>query len=304
MDTKEMNCPLCDKNDYSLIAVDNSLRIVKCKCKCNLIYVNPYLKDPEKRYWGSKERYEKEARLIFEGKKPSHRDPNYEEDVRRIKKIKPCGNFLDIGTNMGIFLRKVKGYNVYGIEPSPTLSEIAREKFGLNVATKYLHQNTFKPDFFDVVTLLDVFEHIPEPLKMLSEIKMIIKSDGLLYIKVPNAEFTLIKYWFYTKFLYRLHFSEDIFRDIFDSKEHIVHYTRDTITKMLDRGGFEVQDIKIALPVQVPIWRELVGEYYQYPTPSFIGWEAKLVRNVFYWLARFKFSFAQNMVIIAKKIRR
>ena len=141
-ETETTSCPLCQANDYSLIAKEwGTLGIAKCK-KCKLIYVNPRLKDPEKIYWGNKEAYIKEAKLIFEGKMSHHRDPNYLEDLEIIRNVKPTGNLLDVGPNIGSFLRLAKNgkWNLFGVEPSPTLSEIAREKFGLNIKNTFLEK--------------------------------------------------------------------------------------------------------------------------------------------------------------------
>ncbi|UCB57013.1 MAG: class I SAM-dependent methyltransferase [Candidatus Omnitrophota bacterium] len=310
-DVQYVNCPLCNENKYRKIATEwGILGIVKCK-SCGLIYVNPRLKEPEKMYWGSKDKYLEEAKLIFEGKQKSHRDVNYLTDLKKIEKIKPTGNFLDIGTNMGMFLRNARkrGWRLFGIEPSPALSEIAREKFGLDIYTGFLHENKFPDNFFDVVTMTDVFEHIAEPQEMLKDVHRIIKQDGLMFIKVPHANFNLLKYSLYKKILHRFSFSQDIFRDIFDSREHIVHYTKETIIKMLDKGGFKVKAVEIDLPIQTPTWRELVGHYYQYPTPWHIDWKNKLVRRGLYCLAMalFYFSggkitpFASNIAVYAHK---
>lgn len=313
-DVKYVNCPLCNGNRYRKIATEwGVLGIVKCR-DCGLIYVNPRLKEPEKIYWGSKERYIKEAELIFEGKKMSHRDVNYLTDLKKIEKIKPTGNFLDIGTNMGMFLRNARnrGWKLFGIEPSPALSEIAREKFGLNIFTGFLHENKFSDNFFDIVTMTDVFEHITRPQEMLKDVHKIIKPNGLLFIKVPYANFTLLKCSLYKKVLHKFSFRQDIFRDIFDSREHIVHYTKETIIKMLDKGGFKVDFVGIDRPVQTPTWRTLVGHYYQYPTPWCVDWKNKLVRSGLYYLALifYYFSFgkisslASSMTIFAyKKIK-
>ena len=286
-DVEHVNCPMCNSNKYKKITIEwGILGIVKCK-NCGLIYVNPRPKEPEKIYWGPKEKYLKEAELIFEGKQKSHRDVNYLADLKKINKIKPKGNFLDIGTNMGMFLRNARnrGWRLYGIEPSPALSEIAREKFGLEIYTSFLYENKFADNFFDIITIIDVFEHISKPLEMLKDVHRIIKQDGLLFIKVPHANFNLLKYSLYKKILHKFSFPQDIFRDIFDSREHIVHYTKETITKMLYKGGFRVNAIKIDRPIQTPIWRALVGHYYQYPTPWCIDWKNKLVRLGLYYLA-------------------
>lgn len=306
-----VNCPLCNENRYNKITTEwGILGIVRCN-NCGLIYVNPRLKEPEKKYWGKKEEYLKEAELIFEGKKRSHRDPNYLIDLRKIEKIKPAGNFLDIGTNMGLFLRNARNraWSLFGIEPSPTLSEIAREKFGLNIYTGFLHENKFKDQFFDVVTMIDVFEHITNPKEILKDVHRIIKPDGLFFIKVPHANFNLLKYSLYKKFLCRFSFPQDIFRDIFDSREHVVHYTKETIAKMLFKSGFRVNRVEIDAPIQTPTWRALTGHCYQYPTPWCIDWKNKLVRLGLYYLALLFYyfsggkicSFASNIVIFAQR---
>ena len=106
-----VSCPFCGKDKYKEIYKERGvLGVVQCK-DCKLIYVNPRLKSPEEIYHGAAEKYFKEARLIFEGKSPHHRDPNYLEDLKLIHQYKPTGNFLDVGTNMGFFLRNAKRWN-------------------------------------------------------------------------------------------------------------------------------------------------------------------------------------------------
>jgi SAM-dependent methyltransferase len=189
---------------------------------------------------------------------------------------------------MGLFLRNARGKNweLYGIEPSPTLSEIAREKWGIHVFTGFLKDNDSPDAFFDVITMTDVFEHMRRPLEELGYVRRLIKDDGLLFIKVPNGAFNLLKLYSYRGFLHRFHFPHDVFRDIFDSREHVVHYTQKTMIKMLHKAGFQPIVFQVAPPVQIPAWRSLVGEYFQYPTPWFIDWKVKSVRYLLYLAAK------------------
>jgi 2-polyprenyl-3-methyl-5-hydroxy-6-metoxy-1,4-benzoquinol methylase len=46
---------------------------------------------------------------------------------------------------------------------------------------------------FDVVALSDVFEHITAPLQFLADAARLLKPDGILYVKVPNARWNLWK---------------------------------------------------------------------------------------------------------------
>ena len=304
-DIKYVSCPLCSSNDYKEIYKEREvLGIVRC-LSCTLIYVNPRLKDPEKTYWGNAEEYYNEARLIFEGKAKHHRDPNYFDDLKLIYKYKPSGNFLDIGTNMGFFLRNARDrrWNLYGVEPSPSLSEVARKYFNLDVKTAFLHEAGFTDYFFDIVTMTDVFEHLPEPGEVLVEVHRILKSDGILFIKVPNGLFNLSKFYL-AKITGRL---KDY--DLFDSYEHVVHYSDKTLQSMLEKHGFMVLRMTLGKPIQLPVWHKYVGNYYQYPSPWYLDAKNYLGRELFYLIAKVKRlifrrrigHFAPNIIAIAKK---
>lgn len=299
-------CPFCNSGEYKEIYKERAvLGIVQC-LKCRLIYVSPHLKNPEQIYWGEAEKYFKEAKLIFEGKASHHRDPNYLADLKLIYKYKPSGNFLDIGTNMGFFLRNARGgrWNLYGVEPSPALSEMARKYFGLNVKTSFLEEACFANIFFDIVTMTDVFEHISEPDRMLKKIHRILKDDGILFIKVPNGLFNLFKF----------HLARISGRlknyDIFDSYEHVVHYSQKTLRAMLEKSGFKVIKFFIGKPIQLPVWHNYVGQYYQYPTPWPLDFKKQSLRVIFYILSLIEYRLrlnrigylAPNIIVIAKKV--
>jgi len=304
-DLEECRCPLCDSNSPSIIYTERELiRVVRCN-RCQLIYVNPRLKHPEEVYYGREESYLKEVRLILEGKATAHRDPNYEEHLRVIARFKPCGRFLDVGTNMGLFLRHAigKGWELFGVEPSPTLSKVAREQFQLNVKTAFLEEAEFPSEFFDVVCLTDVFEHIKEPRKLLSEIYRILARGGIVYINVPNGRFNLFKLRL-AKLFRR---TQDY--DLFDSYEHVVHYTHETLVRMLESCGFHTKTVCMGLPIQIPVWHLYVGDYYQYPSPWVLDPLRQTLRILFHRLSRIEYylrgrrvgHLAPNITIVAEK---
>jgi SAM-dependent methyltransferase len=299
-------CPFCSTEKYREIYKERGgLKVVRCS-NCSLLYVNPRLKEPEKIYWGDVDKYFKEARLIFEGKQRHHRDSNYVEDLKLIYRYKPSGTMLDIGTNMGFFLRNARNWkwSLYGVEPSPSLSEMARRYFGLNVKTAFLEDAGFEDTFFDVVTMTDVFEHIPQPGETLNEVHRILKPDGILFIKVPNGLFNLFKLYI-ARISGRL---KDY--DLFDAYEHLVHYSDKTLRHMLEKYGFKIVKIAIGKPIQVPVWHNYIGQYYQYPSPWILDPMTQSMRTIFYWLSLLEFwircrkvgYLAPNIIAIAKKI--
>lgn len=308
-EVESVACPLCASSRYSHIATERgALSIVRCS-ECSLIYVNPRLKQPEKIYWGDKDRYFEEARLIFLGKASHHRDKNYVADLKLIASHKPSGRFLDVGTNMGFFLRNASnmGWDLYGVEPSPPLSELAREHFGLNVKTAFLETAGFDQNFFNIVCMSDVFEHIPNPSTFLDEVRRILKPDGILFTKVPNGLFNILKFKL-TTFIGKGNANK---YDIFDSYEHVVHYTHDTLRMMLQKNGFDVTTITFGRPIQLPVWHKYVGHYYQYPSPKRLDFKHFFMREFFYWLGYVEFFlrsrkigyFLPNIIAISRKIQ-
>ncbi|MBM3461092.1 MAG: class I SAM-dependent methyltransferase [Armatimonadetes bacterium] len=192
----EVACPLCGSNDKDLIYVEHgAIGISQCR-PCRLIYASPRLKSPEQVYWGDAERYFEEARLIYAGKAASHRDPNYLEELDLIESFKPTGRFLDVGCNLGMLLRHAvkRNWTACGVEPSPSLFALARERLGLSVHNCFLHElDEGQVGKFDIIALSDVFEHICDPLAILGEVKRLLTDDGIVYIKVPNGNWNLFK---------------------------------------------------------------------------------------------------------------
>lgn len=298
-----VNCPLCKSDNREYLGTEYGvLKIVRCR-SCSLMYVSPRLKSPEQVYWGNEQEYLNEVKLILEGKESHHRDPNYLEELALIRAYRPSGRFLDVGCNMGLFLRHAKkaGFEVVGVEPSPTASKIAREQLGLTIHQCFLHELPEEEKAsFDVIAFSDVFEHITEPLPFLTTAKQYLKPDGVLYVKVPNGQWNLLKQ--------TITASSYTTNPIWDSYEHVVHYTDKTLKKMLESGGFEVLKMSIGMPIQIPVWHEYLGKYYQYPSPAILDWKRYVGRKVFYWASLVQKAilgscgpFAPSLAVVAKK---
>jgi SAM-dependent methyltransferase len=302
----EVRCPLCASEDCERLYMEHgAIGISRCLV-CSLIYTSPRIHSPEQIYWGDASIYHEEARLIFEGKAAHHRDPNYLSEIRAIERYRKAGRFLDVGCNMGMLLRLAvkRGWNCVGLEPSPALAELA-QKHGFPVWNCFMHGVPESENAsFDVVALSDVFEHIAEPHSFLRQGTRLLKPDGLLYVKVPNARWNIFK----QKILGLV--GKPPRQGLWDSYEHVVHYTDQTLKRILTEGGFRVLEISTEAPIQTPNWHEYVGHYYQYSTPWFMDIGRKAVRTAFYRLSSVERLlrlgslgyFAQNVVAIARKV--
>lgn len=275
-------CPLCGSSERVPVYKEHGALVVSRCGACSLLYTSTRIKAPERVYWGSAENYYNEARLVFEGKAAHHRDGNYMEELRLIKRYRPTGRFLDVGCNMGMLLRHVRrmGWTAVGVEPSPTVSKLAAERHQLQVYNCFLHElPEHERGSFDVIALSDVLEHIVEPIEFLRQVDRWLAPRGVVYIKVPNGRWNLFK----QRVLKLLGRAPK--QGLWDAYEHVVHYTDRTLATMLNRAGFDVLQMTFGKPVQVPVWHEYVGRYYQYPTPWVLDWKRHLGRSACYWLA-------------------
>ncbi|MBW3535182.1 MAG: class I SAM-dependent methyltransferase [Gemmatimonadetes bacterium] len=281
-DVEEVACPLCGADEPERIYLEYDILGI-CRCgRCDLIYTSPRLKAPEAIYWGDAADYLEEARLVFSGQRPHHRDPNYLEELRLVERYRRPGRFLDVGCNMGMLLRlaRERGWDAVGVEPSRSLGGLAREKLGLTVHEGFLED--FSPDSlgrFDVVAMSDVLEHVARPLPLLRHAHRFLAEGGVLFVKVPNARWNLFK-----QRVSALG-GRAPRQGIWDSYEHVVHYTSRTLRRMLETAGLETLCLTVGKPVQVPAWHRYVGQYYQYPSPWCLDWKRHAGRSACFWLS-------------------
>lgn len=141
------------------------------------------------------------------------------------------GRLLDIGCGNGTELYKLKamGWEVYGVEIDGEASERARSK-GLTVFTGDLFEADCPNDFFHVVRMNFVLEHLPNPKETLLEIKRILRPQGRIYISIQNAR--SLNYWLFGKRWFSL-----------DAPRHLFSFTPKTMKRLLSPLGLKVKTI-------------------------------------------------------------
>ena len=147
------------------------------------------------------------------------------------------GRLLDVGCGLGYFVKRaasVAGWDAYGYEISPQAVAYARGTLGLaNVFCGKVEASHFAPGSFEVITLWDVIEHIPDPDPLLSYLCSLLTEDGLLCMHTPNAVVQLpkarLKRWI-RGMKPGLHYLE--------ARDHINIYKVSTLRRVLMRNGF------------------------------------------------------------------
>ncbi len=241
----QVACATCGADRPTRVAHEGPLGIVRCG-GCGLLYVSPRLAEPQAHYHGDRDAVLRKYGAILRGERGHNRDPNYEQELGVLRRLKPTGRLLDVGTHCGFFLRKARGlgWTLVGVEPSPIGAALAQEFYGLDVRNALLEDAGFSDGSFDLVTMVDVFEHVGEPMTVLGQVRRVLRDDGLLFVKVPNGRYNLFKY----RLFRRLMGLREV--EIFDAKEHVVHYTAETLRATLAAAGFKVTRAFVPLPIQ------------------------------------------------------
>lgn len=152
-----------------------------------------------------------------------------------ISKDQRKGKILDIGCgSYPYFLTSIDFKEKYGIDPSLTylkLENIILEKIDITE-----NKLPFKDNYFNVVTMLAVFEHIEQDklAEVLCEIKRVLKKDGIFIITTPAPWADKL-----------LHFMARF--DLISSEEiheHKHNHPKEKIEGILIASGFEKGKIK------------------------------------------------------------
>lgn len=227
----ETSCPVCSGKQFSSLFMardyitDLFFNVARCAA-CRLVQVHPRpASDELGRFYP--ELYYGDQPFFYERVDASSR-------FRQVsRQVKAGDRVLDVGCGRGLVLAKLRerGCAVVGTELSAHSSKYAREQLGLEILQKNLGDCAFPDNAFDCITLFHSLEHLPDPLDELRELHRIVKPGGRILVEVPRFDS------FYSK----------IFRDKWfhlDVPRHLYHFEDDTLMPLLEKGGFEVIEVK------------------------------------------------------------
>lgn len=239
---EEIDCNLCGSSERNVVyhykedrfGLGGDFKLVKCR-GCGLIYLNPRPTRAEilEYYPSTYEPYN-----LAESKKVSAlaqwvQRYGLHRRCRAVAKWKKSGRLLDLGAATGSFLDVMRHYGdweLYGVELNDVAAEWARDRLGLKMFTGELAQASYPHNFFDVVTLWDVLEHLHDPRATLIEIGRILKPKGLLVLQVPNLD--SLEARFFGRFWVG-----------WDPPRHLYIFSLQILESLLEKIGFEVKGI-------------------------------------------------------------
>ena len=143
------------------------------------------------------------------------------EAYRRTNRI------LDVGCGRGWFLLEAKkrGWEVYGTEFSDVAIQMSEER-GIKMEQGSLNDHSFSGLDFDVITSIEVIEHINNPLDETRHIHRLLRKGGLFYCTTPNFN-AYLRYQLKDQY------------NVINYPEHLSYYTKRTLKRLFASQGFK-----------------------------------------------------------------
>ncbi len=158
-------------------------------------------------------------------------------DILQYKNL--SGKTLELGCAHGglVYLMSLAGYDASGTEMSRWLCDYAHDTFNVPMVCGTLEDTDVPPQSYDMIVLMDVLEHMPDPVDGLNRIASALKDDGVLVIQTPC--------WRETEKSYEQMKTEcSIFLQQLKEKEHLYLFNQNAIETILKRTGFSFLSVE------------------------------------------------------------
>jgi SAM-dependent methyltransferase len=247
------NCPLCASSNTKPVKFERNqldegfneevrtysdtwVTLLQCQ-ECSFAFSKEIPSDPKF--------FEKRYQFDF--------DPNFEyhagykssiliQTFNLIKKYKKGhGKLLDLGSFGGNLMKFAaeEGYEAEGVEVNKNMAEHCSKSLNMVVHNLMVQDFEGHDGEYDVITLIDVLEHLFEPKGVIQAAERLLRPGGVLVIKVPHYG--------------PQHFKQNIAnflglskRGIFHNFGHINLFTPKSLSKALSSSGLEPLECIVA----------------------------------------------------------
>lgn len=232
---RHIPCNLCGSSEHRPYCPENQRHLVQCQ-SCGLIYVSPR-PDPNELYALYGESYFHNDDSGTVGYTNYLRDEanirkTFERRLKRVERFVSPGRVLDVGCATGFFLAQAhqRGWQVQGLDISNFAIDYVRNRFGFEAQCGSLLDQDLPPESFDLITLWDVIEHVPDPKAYVARIAALLKPGGVFALATPDIDSLPARLTGKRWVGYKL------------SEEHVYYFAPKTLKRLLDDAGMDVVD--------------------------------------------------------------
>jgi SAM-dependent methyltransferase len=231
-------CPVCSSASIRRFAVIRHFR----HSRCGLVFVNPVPPDDVLRRFYNSVFYAnyRLAERDRAGEEPYHMISMYTDKYALAERVASRNpqSVLDYGCGSGAFLALLRDKfgisNAEGIEISSAAREVAASCYSLRLAES---PAGLSRQAYDFVLLLEVIEHVPDPVQFFSGVCRLIAPDGHVLITTPAVD----------SFLAR----RPRLCPHYTAPSHLSLFTAQALHVLLDRSGFEEVEMAVGRPAGI-----------------------------------------------------
>ena len=177
------SCTACGNTQSKTVLCKDSLSLQQC-LNCGTIFLGGYSDDfvPELYAY-----YEKYTKLRKEDVFDTITSARCQDLLEWFSRVGIGRKALDVGCGLGQFVEmaNMNGWKAEGLELSKDAVGFARRQ-GLPVKELDFLSAEIKPNSYDLVTLFEVIEHVPNPLEFLCRAGEVVRPGGLVYLTTPS----------------------------------------------------------------------------------------------------------------------
>jgi SAM-dependent methyltransferase len=238
---EEIPCNICGTKNVDLVfeaGKAQPAKLVSCK-SCGLMYSSPRPRVDSDMHESN------ECDGLLEGvttdvdhryrwrlEKESGQVRDFEPTRRILHKLYPeGGKMVEVGSGFGNLLRSFKdeGWDVLGVDPWKELPPHTRDIHGVETIPTTLEKAELPEASADVIIMLHVIEHVPDPVATLREIHRVLKPGGHAVIETPRYDTVMFKMMGHRE------------RSV-KCEGHIYFFTFDTLRRTYEKAGFSEVD--------------------------------------------------------------
>jgi 2-polyprenyl-3-methyl-5-hydroxy-6-metoxy-1,4-benzoquinol methylase len=248
-------CNLCGSVERRPYRPGTGLGLVRCE-RCRLVYVHPRPGLAEiaavydERYFRSEDSGTV-GYADYLGDEANIRR-TFARRLERLERWVRPGRVLDVGCAAGFFLDEARrrGWTPQGLDVSAFAVQYARTRFGCDVRHAGLLEASLPAAAYDLVTMWDVIEHVPDPAACVRRAAELLRPGGLLALATPDLGSLPARLTGARWIGYKL------------SREHLYYFERRTLRRLLGTAGLEVVDTRhVGKYVSVRLFLDRLGRY-------------------------------------------